>query len=113
VNRQHECPSCRAKLTKDDLFRNYSLETLLQKLTEERDKEQQRYFNNVANNAFIQQNMDPALNPESSPIETVFMLNLRESLLAYQEYLEGLEKEKESVKKKVKSNLGIKLFDAK
>lgn len=39
VNRQHECPECRAKLTKDDLFRNYSLEKLLERLSEERDKE--------------------------------------------------------------------------
>ena len=51
VNRQHECPECRAKLTKEDLFRNFSLETLLEKLNEERDKEQHRYFANLAGNA--------------------------------------------------------------
>jgi hypothetical protein len=38
-------------LTKDDLFRNFSLETLLEKLNEERDKEQHRYFANLAGNA--------------------------------------------------------------
>ena len=85
VNRQHECPECRAKLTKDDMFRNFSLETLLEKLNEERDKEQHRYFANLAGNAGLDQ---PKNNPhqqhaDKSPIETVFALNLRESLLSY------------------------------
>jgi len=42
---------------------------------------------------------------DRSPIETVFTLNLRESLLSYQEYLEGLNKEKEALVKKVKQGL--------
>ncbi len=51
MNRQHECPACRAKLTKDELFKNYSLEVLVQRLQEERDKESSRYFENLAGNA--------------------------------------------------------------
>ena len=42
-------------MTKDDLFRNFSLETLLEKLNEERDKEQHRYFANLAANAGLDQ----------------------------------------------------------
>ena len=56
VNRQHECPACRAKCTKEDIYRNYSLEVLLQKLNDEREHETQRYFNNLANNVIIDQN---------------------------------------------------------
>jgi hypothetical protein len=33
------------------MFRNYTLETLLVQLDEEKAKEQQRYFNNLAGNA--------------------------------------------------------------
>lgn len=51
VNRQHECPESRAKLTKDDLVRNFSLDTLLEKLNEERDKEEHRYYASLAGNA--------------------------------------------------------------
>lgn len=102
VNRQHECPECRAKLTVNDLYRNYSLETLLQRLQEERDRESQKYFQQLAGNAF--DNPLPQANQDRSPIETVFTLNLRESLLSYQEYLETLLKEKESVLKKIKIN---------
>jgi hypothetical protein len=105
VNRQHECPECRAKLTKDDLFRNYSLEKLLEKLCEERDREQHKYFNNLAGNAGLgAPDAQPAhVHVDKSPIETVFTLNLRDSLLSYQEYFETLQKEKEEVKKKVKT----------
>ena len=85
MNRQHECPECRAKLTKDDLFRNYSLEKLLEKLCEERDREQHKYFNNLAGNAGMGggQPEFQAIHIDKSPIETVFTLNLRESLLSY------------------------------
>jgi hypothetical protein len=107
VNRQHECPECRAKLTVNDLYRNYSLETLIQKLTEEREREQQRYFNNLAGNAVGEQQMPMA---DRSPIETVFTLNLRESLISYQEYFEGLQKEKEALQKRVKTALSQKLL---
>jgi hypothetical protein len=51
VNRQHECPECRTKLKADEIFKNYTLETLLVQLEEEKAKEQQRYFNNLAGNA--------------------------------------------------------------
>jgi len=43
----------------------------------------------------------------------VFTLNLRESLLSYQEYFETLQKEKEELKKKVKTSMGQKLLQAK
>jgi len=104
VNRQHECPECRAKLAQTDLFRNYALETLLQRLQEERDREQQHYFNDLAGNGAPAQ--------DRSPIETVFTLNLRESLLAYQEYLESLTKEKEALQTKVKQGLSQQLLQA-
>jgi len=39
-------------------------------------------------------------------------LNLRESLLSYQEYFETLQKEKEELKKKVKTAMGQKLLQA-
>lgn len=42
---------------------------------------------------------------DKSPIETVFALNLRESLLAYQEYFETLMKEKDMIHKKIKTAL--------
>ena len=111
MNRQHECPECRAKLTKDDLFRNFSLETLLEKLNEERDKEQHRYFANLAGNAGLDQ---PQNNQQAdkSPIETVFALNLRESLLAYQEYFESLQKEKDQLKVKVRTSLSQRVLQA-
>ena len=111
MNRQHECPECRAKLTKDDLFRNFSLETLLEKLNEERDKEQHRYFANLAGNAGLDQ---PKNNQQAdkSPIETVFALNLRESLLAYQEYFESLQKEKDQLKVKVRTSLSQRVLQA-
>eukprot|EP00347_Sterkiella_histriomuscorum_P020014 403339430 len=120
--RQKECPACRAPCSKDDIFRNYSLEVLLQKLTEERDSEQQRYFNDLANNAIHQldmkregsQNNDyiQREKQDQSPIETVFMMNLRESLLSYQEYFEGLLKEKEVLIKKVKHSHSQNLLNA-
>ena len=114
MNRQHECPECRAKLTKDDLIRNFSLETLLEKLYEERDKEQHRYFANLAGNAGLDQ---PQNNPhqqqaDKSPIETVFALNLRESLLSYQEYFESLQKEKDQLKVKVRTSLSQRVLQA-
>ena len=112
MNRQHECPECRAKLAANDVFRNYSLETLLQRLAEERDREQQRYFNNLAGNA-IGGDQIMMQGGDRSPIETVFALNLRESLLSYQEYLEGLNKEKEGIQKKIKTGLSQKLLQAK
>ena len=101
-------------MTKDDLFRNFSLETLLEKLNEERDKEQHRYFANLAGNAGLDQ---PQNNPhqqqaEKSPIETVFALNLRESLLAYQEYFESLQKEKDQLKVKVRTGLSQRVLQA-
>jgi hypothetical protein len=40
----------------------------------------------------------------------VFSLNLRESLLAYQEYFETLLKEKEGIMKKVKTALSQKIL---
>jgi hypothetical protein len=42
---------------------------------------------------------------DRSPIETVFTLNLRESLLSFQEYYETLEKEKEAMQMRVKTAL--------
>ena len=41
------------------------------------------------------------------------MLNLRESLLSYQEYLEQLHKEKEALLKKVKQAFGMKFVESK
>lgn len=41
------------------------------------------------------------------------MMNLRESLLGYQEYYESLLKEKDVLVKKVKTSLGMSLVDAK
>ena len=101
-------------MTKDDLFRNFSLETLLEKLNEEREKEQHRYFANLAGNAGLDQ---PQNNPhqqqaDKSPIETVFALNLRESLLAYQEYFESLQKEKDQLKVKVRTGLSQRVLQA-
>ena len=49
--------------------------------------------------------MQDEQNQNKSPIETVFLLNLRESLMAYQNYFESLLKEKEQLEKKLKSNL--------
>ena len=40
------------------------------------------------------------------------MLNLRESLLSYQEYFESLLKEKETLVKKVKVALSMQLIEA-
>jgi hypothetical protein len=42
---------------------------------------------------------------DKSPIETVFTLNLRESLLSYQEYFETLNKEKDALKIRVRTGL--------
>ena len=74
---------------------------MLQKLAEEKDKEQQRYFSDLSSNAINQLELRQP-NHNQSPIETVFMLNLRESLLSYQEYFEGLLKEKDVLINKVK-----------
>ena len=52
-------------------------------------------------------------NKPASPIETVFMLNMRESLLSYQEYYEQLMKEKEGMKTRVKTQIGNPLQEAK
>jgi hypothetical protein len=85
----------------------------LQKLSDEREKESHRYFNNLAGDAIID---NPVVHNDqhfASPIETVFQLNLREPLFAYQLYLEDLGKEKETLQKKVKSSFGFKLIDAK
>ena len=48
-----------------------------------------------------------------SPIEAVFSLNLRESLLSYQHYYEQLIKEKDTLQTKVKTGLAMSLLDAK
>mmetsp|Transcript_48376 Transcript_48376/g.35585 ORF Transcript_48376/g.35585 Transcript_48376/m.35585 type:complete len:133 (-) Transcript_48376:72-470(-) len=107
VNRQHECPQCRQKLEAGEIFRNFSLEVLLQRLQEERDKESHRYFEQLAGNVFNQHDNvvfgRVGMQDEGkSPIETVFALNLRESLLQYQGYLEQLDKEKEAIVHKIK-----------
>jgi len=64
------------------------LETLLQRLAEEKERETHRYFNSLAGNAIPSDQMDEQ--PvgaggvaDRSPIETVFTLNLRESLLSF------------------------------
>jgi hypothetical protein len=46
-----------------------------------------------------------AVHVNKSPIETVFTLNLRDSLLSYQEYLETLQKEKDALKVRVRTTL--------
>jgi hypothetical protein len=43
------------RLKAEDLFRNYSLELLLTKIAEEKDRETQRYFSNLAGNAIAMQ----------------------------------------------------------
>lgn len=96
------------------MFKNYALEVLLQKLTEEKEKEQQRYFSNLANNAYGQKQEQAAVDHhDTSPIETVFSLNLRESLLSYQEYFESLLKEKEALVKKVKMQFSMQIIESK
>jgi hypothetical protein len=67
------------------------LETLLQRLAEEKERETHRYFNSLAGNVIPSDQMDEQQQPvggarggvDRSPIETVFTLNLRESLLSF------------------------------
>jgi hypothetical protein len=40
------------------------------------------------------------------------MLNMRESLLSYQEYFEQLHKEKETLCKKIKTAFALKIMEA-
>ena len=120
VNRNHDCPSCRKPLQATELYRNYSLETLIckrafglyrnllvEKLIEEQEKAKQKYFEDLVVNAAVGKD-----NKATSPIETVFMLNMRESLLSYQEYYEQLMKEKEGMKNKIKTQIGNPLQEA-
>ena len=55
VNRSHECPSCRKALTADQLFRNYSLELLINELSAEREKAQKDYFEGLAEKAIVKE----------------------------------------------------------
>ena len=70
-------------------------------LEKEREKEVQSYFDKLAKDAI--QRSASGNEKAANPIERVFLTNLRGSLMAFQEYYEGLRKEKDEFKNKVKA----------
>ena len=58
--------------------------------------------------------IDPnAAQPEVNlgPIQSVFSLNLKDSLMAYQKFYDNMQKEKVDLRHKVKSKFNIRLLD--
>jgi len=45
------------------------------------------------------------------PIQTVFSLNLKESLLAYQSFYDAMLQEKKDLRQRVKSKLGARIME--
>ena len=45
------------------------------------------------------------------PIQTVFSLNLKDSLLAYQEFYDSMYKEKRDLRQKVKSKFNVRIME--
>ena len=49
VNRNHQCPECRMNLTKGDIIKNYNFGALLDEIIKQRDKEKQKFFEDLVN----------------------------------------------------------------
>ena len=118
VNRLHKCPVCNQELSADDLVRNYNFGELLGNLVRERDNEKQKWIGRLINQGVKPNNPQPVdpnapQEPEINlgPIQTVFSLNLKDSLLAYQEFYDSMYKEKRDLRQKVKSKFGVRMME--
>jgi len=57
------------------------------------------------------QGAEPAINLR--PIQTVFSLNLKDSLLAYQQFYDAMQKEKFELRQRVKSKFNVQIMEVK
>ena len=104
LNRRHECPHCKRPTTFEESFRDFHTESvhstvhteLLSELKEEYSK---RRFDQVVGGALQRADSIEGMNP----IETVFQLNLRESLAQFDAYYEDLKKKHEAVRQRLRS----------
>ncbi|CAI2370284.1 unnamed protein product [Moneuplotes crassus] len=107
LNLKKQCPHCNDACQPEDVIRNYQLEDILNQLNEAKKAESEKYFDNIANNN--DNGEEGVMN--KSPIETVFLLNLREGLLKYQKYYQSLLDEKSKLIEDIDKKFAIKLME--
>ena len=123
VNRQHKCPVCNQALQGDqDLTRNFSFGEMLKNLIIERDAEKQRWIEKLVNQGAQPQPLVGGVGGDGDeqskqqeinlgPIQTVFTLNLKDSLMAYQEFYDSMQREKRDLRQRVKSKFNIRVME--
>ena len=104
LNRRHECPQCKREMTVDDSFRDFHTEAVhsnsqTELLTELKDEYSKKRFDQVLGGALQRADSYEGMNP----IETVFQLNLRESLAQFDTYYDELKRKYEQVKQRLRA----------
>ncbi|CAI2369745.1 unnamed protein product [Moneuplotes crassus] len=107
LNLKKQCPHCNEGCQPEEVIRNYQLEDLLNQLNEAKKAESEKYFDKIANN----EDDEAGIVKDKSPIETVFLLNLREGLLKYQKYYQTLLDEKSKLIEDIDKKFAIKLME--
>lgn len=113
LNRRHECPNCKNPITVDQVFRNFTTDSIISNLyaeilTQEKVKATNEYFNNMFN--LIKRSDSYSLNP----IQTVFQNNMKKSFLEFERYFEDLRQRNEKIKAKLRTqDLDKSLLDYK
>ncbi|OMJ82319.1 hypothetical protein SteCoe_17034 [Stentor coeruleus] len=97
LNRRHECPNCKHETTIEEVIRNFSLDTIIKILLQEREKAATEHYESMFNAAKI---------PEAhtlNPIETVFHTNMKESFVEFEKYFRDLKDRTERSKSKLRA----------
>ena len=87
---------------KEDMFRNFALESLLKMIEEKRQQEQNEYFENLSKVSVPNIIKSDANDKIMNPLETIFTMNLRDSLISFQKYQSELQSEKDAIMDKIK-----------
>ncbi|XP_062516922.1 E3 ubiquitin-protein ligase TRIM38-like isoform X2 [Corticium candelabrum] len=103
INRRHKCPCCNGHVALEQLIRDHQHDELLEIISREKEAAEKKYFESLIEsasaNAFMESQSTgsrPVAKNKSfdlSPIETVLRKHLKETLVAYEEYLVKLQKE--------------------
>lgn len=106
INRTHDCPHCKAKLEKNQIWRNYKIDQFIQMVEKAKGISQKMIDVKLDEN-------DPLYkgNPEmmESPFIQIARQSIRDSLYKYEKYSEGLKKDTEEMKNKIKLKYALQL----
>lgn len=87
---------------------NYALESLLKAIEQSREDEQKRYFDSLVQNA-VEIESSQIINGQEyqKSIESIFSLNLKNSLLTFQQYQQKILNERDELMDKTKKKFGL------